>query len=108
MIWSVSTLARSSGATSPFSAVNFSISASFSSPLAHVDEVPCDRCRGRHFRAHQMSPSARPLPALEIAVGGRGAALARLEAVGGHGARPRAPPPPPLRTPRPEEPDHGP
>src|SRR5712691_10310675 len=91
MIWSVSTLARSSGATSPFSAVNFSISASFSSPLAHVDEVPGDRCRGRHFRAHQMSPSARPLPALEIAVGGRGTALARLEAVGVHGETHRAP-----------------
>src|SRR3977135_1894928 len=72
MIWSVSTLARSSGATRPFSTVNLSIS----SPLANVDEVPGDRGRRGHLRAHEVGPAAGALPALEIAVRSRAAALA--------------------------------
>src|SRR5262245_60942153 len=88
MIWSVSTLARSMGATSPLSTVNFSIRSL--SPLAHVDEMPGDR-RGRgHLRAHQVRSAARALPALEVAVGGRGRALARLQPVGVHGEAHRA------------------
>src|SRR5258707_10531587 len=80
MIWSVSTLARSSGATRPFSKVNLSIS----SPLANVDEVPGDRGRRGHLRAHEVGPAAGALAALEIAVRGRSAALARLEPVRVH------------------------
>src|SRR5258707_5976970 len=64
MIWSVSTLARSSGATRPFSKVNLSIS----SPLANVDEVPGDRGRRGHLRAHEVGPAAGALAALEIAL----------------------------------------
>src|SRR5258708_3775416 len=77
MIWSVSTLARSSGATRPFSTVNLSIS----SPPANVDEVPGDRRRRSHLRAHEVRPAAGALAALEIAVRSRSAALARLEPV---------------------------
>src|SRR6266581_7451324 len=81
MIWSVSTLARSSGATRAFKMVNRSIK---SSPLANVDEVPCDRRRCGHLRAHEVGPAARALPPFEIAVRGRSAALARLEPVRVH------------------------
>src|SRR5260221_1902616 len=77
MIWSVSTLARSSGATRPFSKVNLSIS----SPLANVDEVPGDRGRRGHLGVNKVGPAAGALPALEIAVRSRSAALARLEPV---------------------------
>src|SRR5712691_8830543 len=80
MIWSVSTLARSSGATRAFSTVNLSIS----SPPANIDEVPGDRGRRGHLRAHEVGPATGALPALEIAVRGRGAALTRLEPVGVH------------------------
>src|SRR5882672_10511907 len=92
MIWSVSTLARSSGATRPFSTVNLSIS----SPLANVDEVPGDRGRRGHLRAHEVSPAARALSALEIAVRSRSAALARLEPVRVHAQAHRAAGFPPL------------
>src|SRR5712691_6202214 len=77
MIWSVATLTLTSGATRAFSTVNLSIS----SPPANVDEVPGDRGRRGHLRAHEMGPAAGALPALEIAVRSRSAALARLEPV---------------------------
>src|SRR5439155_658410 len=78
MIWSVSTLARSSGATRPVKTVNRTIR---SSPPANVDEVSGDRGRRGHLGAHEVSPAAAALAALEIAVRGRSAALARLEPV---------------------------
>src|SRR6266851_5094519 len=81
MIWSVSTFARSSGATRPFRTVNRSIK---SSPPANVDEVSGDRRRCGHFRAHEMGPAARALATLEIAVRGRGTALPRVEPVRVH------------------------
>src|SRR5712691_8153136 len=100
MIWSVSTLARSSGATSPFSVVNFSISvssaqsssrsSSLSLPVSNVDEMPRDRGCCGHLRAHEMGPAAGTLPSLKIAVRGRGAALARLQVVGVHAQAHRA------------------
>ena len=46
-----------------------------------VDEVSGDRGRRRHCGTHQMRAAARALPALEIAVRRRRAALARLELV---------------------------
>src|SRR6266487_7056191 len=88
MIWSVSTLTRSRGATSAVSTLNLSIS---SPPATHVDEVSRHRGRGGHFRAHKMGAAARALPSLEIAVRGRGAALARLQAIGVHAQAHRAP-----------------
>src|SRR6267143_6573539 len=94
MIWSVSTLARSSGATRPFSKVNLSIS----SPVANVDEVPGDRGRRGHLRAHEVGPAAGALPALEIAVRSRSAALARLEPVCVHAQTHGAPGFAPLET----------
>src|SRR5437879_10423645 len=81
MIWSVSTLARSSGATRPVKTVNRSIE---SSPLANVDEMAGDRRRCGHLRAHEMGPAAGALAALEIAVRGRSTALARIEPVRVH------------------------
>src|SRR6267378_6134640 len=81
MIWSVSTFARSSGATRPVKTVNRSIE---SSPLANVDEVAGDRRRRGHLRAHEMGPAAGALAALEIAVRGRSAPLARIEPVRVH------------------------
>src|SRR5882762_8845367 len=81
MIWSVSTLALSRGATRPFKTVNASIR---SSPLSNVDEVPGYRGRRSHLRAHEMGPAAGALAALEIAVRGRSATLARLEPVRVH------------------------
>ena len=52
--------------------------------LAHVGQPPGDRRRRRHRRAQQVGAAAPALPALEVAVRGRGAALARRELVGVH------------------------
>src|SRR5215469_14759892 len=94
IIWSVSTFTRSSGATSPWCTRNgFMIEMSFVAvnrarllklPLADIREVPRDRRRGRHHRAHQVCPATAPLPALEIPIAGGGAALARLQDIGIH------------------------
>src|SRR5712664_1620349 len=87
MIWSVSTLARSSGATRPLRTVNFSIA---SAPAPDVDEVSRDGGRGRHRRADEVRAPAFALPAFEVAVRGRGTALAAPEAVGVHAKAHRA------------------
>src|SRR5215212_1339037 len=50
-------------------------------PLADVDEVALDRRRGGHLRRDEVSAAAAPLAALEVAVRGRGAALARPQDV---------------------------
>src|SRR5437660_4832622 len=93
MIWSVSTLARSSGATRPVKTVNRSIE---SSPLANVDEMAGDRRRCGHLRAHEMGPAAGALTALEIAVRSRSTPLARIEPVRVHAQAHRTPGLPPL------------
>ena len=54
-----------------------------STPLAHIDEAPCDRRRRRHGGRHEVRAAAVALAALEIAVRGRGAALARARACPG-------------------------
>src|ERR1700675_3728271 len=59
-------------------------------PLAHVDEMPGDRGGGGHRRRHEVGAALVTLAALEIPVGGRGAALAGLELVGIHGEAHRA------------------
>src|SRR3954471_18653161 len=86
MIWSVSTLARSSGATNPFKTVNLSMSA----PGPDVDEVAGDRGGRRHRGAHQVRAPADALAAFEIAVRRGRAALARVEPVRVHAQAHRA------------------
>src|SRR5215472_10436403 len=53
-------------------------------PLAHVDEMPSDRCDRGHGRRHEVGAALVALAAFEVAVGGRGAAFARCELVGVH------------------------
>src|SRR5262249_46833820 len=68
------------GSRDPISVLN-----ARSVPLAYVDEMPRDRGRGGHRRRHQVGATLVALAALEIAVRGRGAALARCELVAMHG-----------------------
>src|SRR6202008_4115139 len=55
-----------------------------------VDEVSGDRRRRRHRRRNEMRASLEALTALEVAIRGRSAALARLELVRVHGEAHRA------------------
>src|SRR3990170_3985473 len=59
-------------------------------PLPDIHEKSRDRRGGRHRRRDEMRAAAITLPAFEVAVRGRGAALARLELVGIHGEAHRA------------------
>src|SRR5215218_2427486 len=86
MIWSVSTSARSSTLTAPFTCLTGSTSA----PAPDIDEVPLDRRRRGHLRRDQVGAPAAALAALEVAVGGRCAALAGREDVGVHAQAHRA------------------
>ena len=70
-------------------------------PLAHVDELPGDRRRRRHRRRHQMRAALEALAALEVAVRGRGAALARLRACPGSSPGTSSSPARAIRSPRP-------
>src|SRR6476646_4299979 len=89
MIWSVSTFARSSGATSPVCFVKGCIRL-LKLPLAHVSEMSLDRRRCRHHRTHEMRAAAASLAALEVAITRRSTTLARLEDVGVHSQAHRA------------------
>src|SRR3954447_15840190 len=87
MIWSVSTLLRRSGTPTPVCEVN----ASMSGLLAHDGleiggrgEGAPDRRRGGHRHRDQVGAATLALATLEVAVGGRRAALPRLERVGVH------------------------
>src|SRR4051794_30736681 len=55
-----------------------------SPPLPDIDKPAGDCCRRRHDRRDEMRAPAKTLAAFEIAVRGRGAALARRELVGIH------------------------
>src|SRR5688500_5719465 len=92
MIWSVSTFARSSGATTPVTLVYacISVRSVLRRPGAHVHEVAGDGRRCRHLRAHQVGAPALALPSLEVPVRCGGAALARLEDVRIHAQAHRA------------------
>src|SRR5689334_15391498 len=83
MIWSVSTFARSSGATSPVCFVNGCMFL-LELPLAHVGKVALDRRRRRHHRTHEMRAAAASLAAFEVAITRRGTTLSRLKDVGIH------------------------
>src|SRR4051794_37090728 len=80
MMASVSTFARSSGATKPVCTRNGCMVVS-SAEAADVDEVPGDRGRSGHCGAHEVGAAAVALASLEVAVGRRCAALARLQPV---------------------------
>src|SRR5712691_13330682 len=67
-----------------------------SSELPDVDEMPRNRCRRRHRRADEVRAAAAALPALEVPVRRRGAALAGGEDVRVHAEAHRATGPPPL------------
>src|SRR5262245_13183146 len=82
---SVSTWARSSGATRPSCRMNFSM---LEAP--HVHEMTGHRGSGRHRRADEMGARARPLPSLEIAVGGGRDAIAGRSQVVVHAEAHRA------------------
>src|SRR4051794_11471953 len=105
MIWSVSTLLRRSGSAVPVWVVKASISAPASVALRCTDERVAagvvEVCRGTqgaphgggsgHERADQVRPAALALPALEVAVRGRGGTFARSQLVGVHAQAHRAP-----------------
>ena len=61
-----------------------------------VGQVPGEGGRGGHRRGEQVGPTTTPLAPLEVAIGGGGAALARLQDVGIHPQAHRAPGVPPL------------
>src|SRR5918997_4395573 len=86
MIWSVSTSARSSTLTAPDTLRTGSMSV----PLAYVDEAALDRRRGGHLGRDEVGAAAAALAALEVAVRGRGAALARRQDVRVHAQAHRA------------------
>src|SRR5690348_326547 len=90
MILSVSTLIIGSGAAIPSSVVNLSIGSVPSLQIAHIGQAAGDGGGGGHGRTHQVRPAALALAALEIAVRGRGTALARRQLVGIHGEAHRA------------------
>ena len=80
MMASVSTLARSSGQHDAGE-----IRERLHLEVPHVDEVPGHRGGGGHGGADQVGAPALALAPLEVAVGGGGATLPRLQAVGVHG-----------------------
>src|SRR5690554_4785750 len=98
MIWSVSTLLRRSGTPMPVWVVNFSMSVAprVSGGLQRVGvggvvgevgdrgECPPDGRGRRDERRDEVRTTALALPALEVAVRRRGAALPRGELVGVH------------------------
>src|SRR6185369_12046939 len=90
MTASVSTLARSSGATRPSREMNLSM-IFFLRQRAHIDKMTGNRSRGGHRRAHEMRAPARTLAPLEIAIGRRRAALAGRQLVLVHAKAHRAP-----------------
>ena len=88
MIWSVSTSAR--GQRQDLAADLLERLHQFRLHVADIDEVARDRRRRRHLRADEVRAAARPLPPLEVAVRGRGAALARQQDVRVHAQAHRA------------------
>src|SRR3954470_7479048 len=91
MIWSVSTSARSSTLTGPDTMRTGSISSTSSrrrgdatAPGADVDEAALDGGVVGHLGRDEVRAPPAPLPALEVAVRGGGAALARRQDVGVH------------------------
>src|SRR3989338_9132163 len=85
MIWSVSTLARSSGATRPVCWVKaFIVSSLGLDQFAHIDKAAGHRSGGGHCRAYQVSTTTGTLTAFKVAVGGGRAMLATAQFVRVH------------------------
>src|SRR5690606_34810844 len=90
MIWSVSTLTRGSAATIPVCVVKGVMRLAHQDgfagrlELADIGEATGHGRGGGHRRAQQVGAPTLPLPALEVAVGGGGAALPARENVGVH------------------------
>src|SRR3954452_25519908 len=82
MIWSVSTSSRMSVETGPETVVNGTMV--LLAPVADVDEPALDGGRGRHLGRDEVRAPAAALAPLEVAVRGRGAALAGAERVRVH------------------------
>src|SRR5437867_2205678 len=81
MMASVSTFARSSGITRPvWTRKEFMVAVPLGE-MPHVDEMPGDRGARRHRGTDEMRAAAAALPAFEIAVRRRRAALAGFEPV---------------------------
>src|SRR6186713_2447246 len=89
MTASVSTLARSSGATSPSREMNLSM-IFFLRQRTHIDKMTGNCSGGGHRRAHEMRASTSTLAPLEIAIGSRRAALAWRQLVLVHAEAHRA------------------
>src|ERR1017187_2610915 len=68
------------------------------SPVPYIRKMPFNRCGCRHRGTDQMRPSPAALPAFEISIAGRSAALARLKDVGIHAEAHRAARFKPLKT----------
>src|SRR5258708_28356784 len=80
MIWSVSTLGRSSGMARPVCVRSGCIL--FELPAANVGEMAGHGRGRRHHGTDEMGPPASSLAAFEVAIAGGGAPLARLQDVG--------------------------
>src|SRR5258706_9061254 len=81
MIWSVSTFDWSNGAATSSRMTNGSIS---SSEFANVSEPPGESGRCGHGRTDKVRAASRALPADEVAIGCRSAALARADQIAVH------------------------
>src|SRR5690606_38995696 len=100
MIWSVSTLLRRSGTPTPVCWVNFSMAMFLLSgadqragglEVGRRGQRPPHGGRGGDERGDEVGAPALALAPLEVAVGGRGGPLSRLELVGVHPQAHRAP-----------------
>src|SRR5687767_12789568 len=102
MIWSVSTLERRSATARPVCVVMASmrrlLGLSGVGQVGGARQMAGDGGRGGHEWRDQMGSTALALPPLEVAVGGRRAALARRQLVGVHAQAHRAAGVPPLGT----------
>src|SRR6478752_3500558 len=83
-------LASAARAASRGSPVMTCVPARASAHLPHIDEMTDERSGCGHLRRDQMSAALEALTTLEIAVRGRGGALAGLELVGVHAQAHRA------------------
>src|SRR5262249_10118269 len=84
MIWSVSTLSRSSTATIPVCVLKLCIILVLVLPATDVDKMTRHGGCCRHGGAHQVGATARTLATFKIAIAGGSAALTGLQPVSIH------------------------
>src|SRR6185437_3358260 len=90
MIWSVSTLVRRSGTARPVCETNASMMVRVSLQVCGGGEAAGDGRGGGDRRGHQVGAATLALATFEVAVGGRGRALSRLQRVRVHAQAHRA------------------